>query len=279
MAINDDLDVLHAGHAGPGNILTIPEKRLHAHLAQAAEGCPEADRVCGCFAGLLAERDKGEAVSLIKSLYPNAICRAEPDFFAALKACPEGTDICIVAGTGSVVCSEVNGRLVKTGGRGYIIGDVGASQQYGRDAMVHFLDVGEKNISESLRTRILERFGSLNPDEVISRLYRSHAPTAMLVKLTPAVAKDFRHNEPYAIESLRRNTGGLAEIAVKHCKRWHSDKKDLRITLAGGLWKLSDLFTEQITVELKRLFDPVQIDVARISRPPVYGAALLAREA
>jgi N-acetylglucosamine kinase-like BadF-type ATPase len=279
MAINEDGDVLHVGHAGPSNILTIPEQNVLSNLALAARGCPGPDRVCGCFAGLLPGPGREQATSLLKTLFPRSTCRAEPDFTAAFYACPEGTDICVIAGTGSLICSLEQNRIVKSGGRGYILGDLGSSQQYGRDALNYFLDVGVDNISDQLCKRIQSVFKTLDPNELISHLYRCHAPMSLLSRLTLAVAKDYVSGEAYAVASVSRNIGSLVQLTHRHFQERLSDLSTIRITLAGGLWKLSDVFAQRFIMEIEQKLKPVHTDVARISRPPVYGAALLAREA
>jgi N-acetylglucosamine kinase-like BadF-type ATPase len=278
MALDAEGDVLFTGHAGPGNIVTTPEYYLRKHLQQASRECPPPDRVCGCFAGLLTKDDHCEAVKLLKELFPKAACKAEPDYHAALMSCKPGTHACVVAGTGSVVCSRIDGRLVKTGGRGFLLGDFGSTAQYGRDALAHFLNVGESSASARMRDCVRERFDSLDESDIVSRLYRHPSPVSLMVRLASPIVHDYKAGESYAIESVRRNTRALAAVAAQHCMRHFPQEESLNIVLAGGLWKLSEIFKSSFEQELAERLGPGKAQLSRIGRPPVYGAAMLAKE-
>jgi glucosamine kinase len=278
MALDEAGDVLFTGHAGPGNIVTTPEYYLRKHLQQASRDCPPPDRVCGCFAGLLTNDDLCEALKLLSGLFPKAKCEAEPDYHAALMACKPGTHACVVAGTGSVVCSRVDGRLVKTGGRGFLLGDFGSTAQYGRDALAHYLNVGESAAGPRMRDCVRERFDSLAESDIVSRLYRHPSPVSLMVRLAPPIVHDYKAGEPYAVESVRRNTRALASVVAEHCNRHFPDVDRLNIVLAGGLWKLSEIFRSNFEQELAERLGPERAQLSRISRPPVYGAATLAKE-
>jgi N-acetylglucosamine kinase-like BadF-type ATPase len=215
---------------------------------------------------------------MLHALFPGAICRAEPDYHAALMACPLDTDACLAVGTGSVICSRIDGRLVKSGGRGFLLGDAGSTAQYGRDALLHFLSVGEGGVSPKLRERVLAHFGSLEENEILSRLYRFPTPVSMLVKLASSLAHDFKAGLPYAVASVERNGGLLADVVADHCKRYLANKPTIKIVLAGGLWKLGDAFSAKLQHDLRARLAAQQIEISRISRPPVVGAALLAKE-
>ena len=61
-------DVVHQGQAGPANILSTPRGRLKENLRRALEGCPPADVVCGCFAGLLTQADRDLAHHMLEDV-------------------------------------------------------------------------------------------------------------------------------------------------------------------------------------------------------------------
>ena len=63
-----------------------------------------------------------------------------PDYVAAFLAAPPDSDLCIVAGTGSVVCSRaVDGSFLISGGRGWILGDHGGAARLGQAALEHYV--------------------------------------------------------------------------------------------------------------------------------------------
>jgi N-acetylglucosamine kinase-like BadF-type ATPase len=190
----------------------------------------------------------------------------------------DGADICVIAGTGSIVCSRNNGKLAKSGGGGFILGDQGSAFQYGRAAMRHFLDVGAAGASEALRKAIEDRFGSLEENEVLARLYRGGLPAAQLAKLATAFSKDVRNNEPYALQVLEEQTIGLALIVKQHVGKHFAKCPELTVSLAGGLWEGSTVYRNAFEAELREIMPEVALTLMRISRPPVQGAVQLARE-
>lgn len=277
VAIDSEGHTLHQGQAGPANIASTPPGKLQNHVIKASREAPAPDYVCGCFAGLLVQEDRRRAEQFLSATFPGAKVRAEPDYFAALMA-SEGADICVIAGTGSLVCSKHNGVVVKSGGRGFILGDYCSAFQFGRAAMMHFLQVGPNRCSENLAAVIEERFGSVQENEVLARLYRGGLPTAQLAKLASAFAKDVRAGESYTEPVLKEQTSLLAKIVKSHITSYCPHQKELTISLAGGLWDGSSVFKNAFEEQLRQELESVCIELVRIARPPVYGAVELAKE-
>lgn len=269
--------VLHQGQAGPANLASTPPGKIYNHILKASGEGVRPNFVCGCFAGLLTQDDRERAEDNLRRIFSGATVRAEPDFFAVLTAC-EDSDLCVIAGTGSIVCSRKDGELQKSGGRGYLLGDVGSAFQYGKAAMLHFLNEGKENVSEALRAAIQERFGSLEENEVLAKLYRGGTPAAMLSKLVSAFAKDCREGRPYAMETLESQTEALSQVVMHHAKRHFSGTPDLSVTLAGGLWEASPIFRNHMESKLRSSMPERALTVMRIAKAPVYGAVQLARE-
>lgn len=278
LALDDTGATVHVGQSGPANLASTPPKRLEANVQKACAGCPPPDFVAGCFAGLLTADDRRRATELLATIAPGAKIRAEPDYVAALMACEPGTDLCLVGGTGSLVCSRVGDRVIRSGGGGYLLGDVGSACHYGRVALQHFLIVGAERASENLRAAVLKQFDSLDENEVLAKLYRGGAPAARLAKLAPAFAKDVQQGEAYAQQALREQTAALASIVRAHVDRYHPGQNSIQICLSGGLWDAGSVFQSQLEAALCAAFSETELRFARIARPPVQGAVRLAQE-
>ena len=278
LAVDGDGNVLHQGQAGPANIISTPEKRLRTNLCKALAGCPDPDYVAGCFAGLITEQDRERARGILSAIFPAARIRLEADSYAALKASRPGTHICVVAGTGSLVCSEADGVYAKSGGRGFILGDAGSAFRYGQDALLHFLDHGPERSSEVLKKTILHRFQSLDESEIIARLYRGGSPQAQLAKLGPALAADARAGHQYALESIMKWTGVLAAQVEAHARQHFPHVRKLSISLAGGLWEGGAVFKAALGDALAKRLPDREIEMALVEQPPVRGAVRLAAE-
>jgi N-acetylglucosamine kinase-like BadF-type ATPase len=248
---------------------------LSGNLRKALAGCPPPTHVCGCFAGLLTAKERKDAIGLLQSHFPGAAIRAEPDYAAAFMACPKGTDICVIAGTGSLVCSRSGQTFLKSGGRGYVMGDYGAAYRYGRETLRYHLE--EETLTE-IEGDLVEVFGSCVETEVLANLYRSGPIAGKLARLAPVFAREASAGEPSALDFLQSETNRLAQQVVTHAERHLVEKTDLTVCLAGGLWKISPMFEGELSSRLKDISGGRNILTTKIKEAPVEGAVLLAQE-
>jgi N-acetylglucosamine kinase-like BadF-type ATPase len=266
---------LHQGQSGSANLASTPMFRLRQNLTHALRGCPKPDHVCGCFAGLLTREDGERAANLLKEFYPESSIRTEPDYAAAFFASEPGTDICVIAGTGSLVCSWDGSKMLKSGGRGFILGDEGSAYQFGRDALLEYL-ANPKGSSDALKKCIVDLFDAEDEPTIVSRVYRSPSPQAALAKLAKPLAADARDGKGYARVSIAKNSAALAGVVLKHAFAHLSWKKTVRLSLSGGLWKTSAMYIDGLASNLAD--SEISFELERIKMPPVYGAVRLAKE-
>ncbi|CAN5540858.1 BadF/BadG/BcrA/BcrD ATPase family protein [soil metagenome] len=276
LAVDDRGKLLFQGQSGAANLTSTPESRLKRNLSQASQGCPNADYVCGCFAGLIDADSKDQGLRQLRQLFPQAKLRAEPDFYAAFHAAPAETDIVVIAGTGSLVCSRDGETLRKSGGGGYILGDEGSAYQYGRDAVREYLRTPE-TASPALIAAIEKQFGNVSGPEIVSAVYHAPTPAGVLAKISKALASDARDGCAYALESVERNSEALARVVRGHCVANFEDRTRLVLCLAGGLWKGSALFRDAFVDALQR--DKTHnFESVRPKQAPIHGAVQMARE-
>jgi N-acetylglucosamine kinase-like BadF-type ATPase len=276
LATNVDGEQVFQGQAGAANLASTPPHRLRQNLQKAIAGCPAPKVVCGCFAGLLTDADRGRACDLLQGLFPDARVRAEPDYVAALYAPATPIDVCVIAGTGSLVCSIQEGRPVKSGGRGFILGDAGSAFRNGRDALVRYLDAPE-TASDTMREAVLQTLGSEIESEVVARLYQSATPASVLAKLARPLAIDAKSGDEAAVEIVEKNMMELARVTSGHIARHFPSCPKIRLGIAGGLWQ-SAVYVRAFESSLCRCLDPLPFELTVVKRPPVYGAVALAKE-
>lgn len=277
LAIDSLGSVVYQGQSGAANLATTPEARLRKNLQSATNGCPTADFVCGCFAGLISDETGTRGTSLLRQLFPGAAVRAEPDYTAALYASDPETHICVVSGTGSLVCSRQNGIIHKSGGRGYILGDQGSGYQFGRDALVAFMDAPEK-ASEGLKSAVVDLFGTIEEGAIVSAVYRTGTPASILAKLAKVVGSDARLGISYATQSVIRNVTALAEVVAQHVEDFIEPGNILNVSLAGGVWKGPSVFRDEFEVVLQTMMSNRVVKTTRINKAPLHGAVEIARE-
>jgi N-acetylglucosamine kinase-like BadF-type ATPase len=266
----DDERVAWEADGGPANLATGDAGALPALLA----GCPQPDAVCGAFAGLVSDELRAQAVSLLREAFPAAKIAAVADFEAALEACSPHANVCVIAGTGSIVCSRHGDEVKRTGGRGYVLGDEGSGFQFGRDAMLSFLDGSDETISSELCEAIEGAFGTRSRGEAIAALYAQPGIAGRLASLAPALAHDAENGAIYALKSLRTNMAKLAHVARRHLRRY--EPLEPIIGCQGGLWKspaYRKAFVEAVPLWCELPPERVVFDLPE----PALGAAALAR--
>lgn len=165
--------------------------------------------------------------------------------------------------------------MVKSGGRGYLLGDQGSAFRYGRDALLAYLNAPQ-DASTALRKTVTTLFGAEDEPSIVSRLYRAPSPQAFLAKLAKPLAADAKSGASYAVESLDRNAKELGAIIMRHLDRHLPSQDEVRVSLAGGLWKTSTVFIDALEAALRT--HGLKILLERIKTPPVYGAVRLAQE-
>ncbi|AIE88105.1 hypothetical protein OP10G_4737 [Fimbriimonas ginsengisoli Gsoil 348] len=277
MAVDEGGHILFQGQSGAANLVSTPDIRLRNNLAHATEGCPRADYVCGCFAGLISDETRRRGEDHLRNLFPHAKVRAEPDYVAALYAAPPETDVCVIAGTGSLVCSAGPAGIVKSGGRGYLLGDFGSGFQFGRDALLRYLDEPNK-VSPTLRQAVVDLFRADDEASIVAAVYKSPTPAGVLGKLAKTLGTDARDGEKYALASIERNLGHLVNVVQRHVERHIPRSERLGVSLAGGVWKAAAIFRERFAELIVEAFPDREVTVSRITRPPLQGAVELAKE-
>lgn len=269
-------EVVYRGHSGSANLLSTPPVNLRQNLVSATQGCPAADAVCGCFAGLIDEETRGEALALLAEIFPSAKVRAEPDYAAVIAACGPSADLCVIAGTGSIVCSRKEFGWAKTGGRGPLLQDPGSAAEVGRECLTALLD--DQAVSDEFRSAVEKVFGTTDPAPLVSRLYRTKAPAAAMAKLVrPAALEASRGNERFAA-LIREEMRLLAAMVSRHIEDFVSQRGTIEMGLAGGLWRSHPLYAQTFGQEIGSAMPNETIKLFSLSKPPVEGAVLLAKE-
>lgn len=238
-------------------------EQVTSRLKEILSDCPAPDSVCGAFAGLLGPDSASLAESVLRDVTGASNCVAVADFVAALEA-SEGIDICVIAGTGSLICSRsTSGDIVSSGGRGYVLGDEGSAFQYGREALLHFLDAPPDDVSMELRCAVEETFGTLKKNEVISRLYGGPNLVTKVAKLACAFDRDAESGAVYALKALRVHPAKLAHRVSTHIRLHHPLAARMKVGCRGGVWNSSSIrraFIDQLAFwcpshELETVFE------------------------
>jgi len=285
MVVDDDEKVVFEGKGGPANLATTPVDTIRASLVEATTGMPNVDATVGCFAGLLGAERHRLALELLSEITPNSKKTAHPDYVAALAVAPEGTDVVVIAGTGSMVCSWCDGEPVKTGGGGPILGDDGSAFNVGQYALRWFcLYEPKEKMTEGFTSEVVKRFGTDDRAELVATVNGLSNPAPAIASLASAVGQDSLAGHSYAKGAVIDTMFNLYMLVDRHVHEFHPRLKQVKLELFGGLWEASPAYLEHFVRFLKSspASGPTskakrQYHVERLDAPPVLGAARLAK--
>ena len=278
MAVDEEGIIRFEGRGGPANWASTRRELLLRELWSATNKAPSPDIVCACFAGLMSEEDRIDAEMVLASLFPEAKVLARPDYYAAIEACPEDATACVISGTGSLVCSKYEGEIVRSGGKGYLIGDRGSAFAYGIRALRHFIEPKGGDVSPQLAQAIDTTFGTLRPDSILATLYRGGSPTAQAAELAHIVPVDAEQGHGYAIHALETQSTAFGEEIVGHLRKYHGDAMPWIVYLAGGLWEAHPAYFEWLVRKTNELTGGLPIEFRRMELDPLEGAVRLAMD-
>jgi N-acetylglucosamine kinase-like BadF-type ATPase len=266
--------VVHEGAGGPGNPLAAGPEVIEASYLAALAGCPAADRVAACVSGAGGDAQRAQVAAVLAGRFPAAEVRVAPDYVAALLAAPRGSDVCVVAGTGSVVASRAeDGSFAASGGRGWILGDHGGAARLGRAALEHYVaDPG--GVPDEFAAAVASVTGTGDWRSVVGALYAAPNPAPLLARAAPLLTAAADGGQAWAAEELDGQMTALAATAAGHIGRHLGGLSEVRVALSGGVWA-SPAARAALTRALGRL-SPRPVTVTWSHGDPVDGAIRLA---
>lgn len=289
LVVDESGQTLFEGHGGPANLSSTPAAVVLQSLNEATSGSPTVDAVVGGFAGLIGERRQSEAGSLLADLFPAARCRACPDYEVAFAACPPGSDVLVIAGTGSAVVVRDGVGLRRSGAGGPLLGDEGSAFDIAKRA-VQLACLDKADVSAEEWRTFETYFGSTNPDEIVATVYAADKPAQHLAAFAPFVVNLATTSAKFrlAVRSALCALSGRVFRAT-----FDGTPTSCHVALTGGVWDIDPVlatwFADSLCSYLRSsdfgenqdLTDPFphefrQYHVERVTAPPVSGAVKLA---
>ena len=206
-----DGTVVHDGLGGPANPNGCSPDTVRDSLERALDGCPEPTRIVASVAGARLPAGRELLQRVLRDLCPTAYIEVVPDYVAAFAACPAGTDVCVVAGTGSVVCSPAaDGSLQISGGYGWLLGDHGSAAQLGKALLARYVEDPAALPSE-VRAAIGDLLGTDDRRVLVQAIQTAPSPARALASAAPLLTRFAEAGHDFAREALR---DGLDKLAV-----------------------------------------------------------------
>lgn len=189
-----------------------------------------------------------------------------------------GQVITVISGTGSIVLARnARGEEVRLGGHGYLLGDEGAAPALVRDLareLLRGLDRGDHD-PVALQA-LMDAVGlpsSAEPEEDLAAALHQHCSITDWGRLAPAVFTAADIGSRLARAVVERHAAELVALVELHLGRGVDPEA---VVLAGGVVTAQPRMADAIRAGVHG--GHPQLPVVLLTRPPVEGAVLLARQ-
>ncbi len=229
------------------------------------------------LAGAGRESDKKEIVELFGDTEFAKRITVDSDAKVALAgAFGVGPGIIIISGTGAICFGKNNeGKIVRSGGWGYLLGDEGSGYFIGREAIIASLkDLDGRGEKTKLRKRLEEHFNLSSIDQIIPHIYQNRIDHVAIANLAPIVFEQANHDDTIAEEIVRRTGKELGILAKAVAQRLNFENDEIKVALIGSIFKHKDVLINEISKELYEISWNIEISDPMFA--PQFGAALLA---
>jgi N-acetylglucosamine kinase-like BadF-type ATPase len=130
-------------------------------------------------------------------------------------ACPEGEGVSVIAGTGAIMWARtLDGRIARTSGWGYLLGDEGGGWNLGHEALRHVARAADgRGPSTMLTERVLAHWQLRHPYDLITRLYQADVAPGDIASLGRVVLECAEQGDPIALHIAQTGAEELALAA------------------------------------------------------------------
>ena len=281
----EDGRLIARAEAGSTNIYSVSKEdvclNLKAILESALQkaGLTKADLTAGCLgsAGLGREGEKITYRSFFDSIlgpaFPVYLCTDGEILLCGGLENPEG--YCLIAGTGSIALGRSqDGRLVRAGGHGYMLGDEGSAAWIGRTAIARsFRSIEQRDLPTAMLPAILRTTGLSQIGDLIQYVHHD-ADKAAIAALAPEVTAAARGGDLLALDILRAGAQELT-LLVKSVFSQSPWIKNLELVLAGGVMEHDEILSGHLREMLKRELPDLRVSLPRAGA--LEGACMLAK--
>lgn len=230
--------------------------------------------ICMGCAGVNNEEDKMVYNEMIRSLGYKGELLVYNDAFVALVGANGGVSgAVLISGTGSIAYGiSKEGRHVRTGGWGHIIGDEGSAYAIARDALNSISHSFDGIILNSkLKDKILYKLNIKSVEELMSYIYNPKIQKQHIAELAPIVL-DIADEDKTAQVIVEKAAHDLYNMVYALNKKMNMENFEL--ALSGSILIKSDRVRRLIINELKSNLPEIEVHYG--NNEPAYGALLLA---
>lgn len=278
-------EILAAGEAGPANYQSIGQQAafsaldaaLNRALAAAGLAAGQVNFACLGAAGMDRQEDFAVFQNWAAAAFPTARVKLVNDAQIVLAAgTPAGWGLALISGTGSIAYGRSpDGRVARSGGWGYLLGDEGSGYEIGLTALKAVLRASDGRGPETrLVEAVLAEWGLARPQELIRKVY-SGLPRAEIAKLAALVEGCAQAGDGRAAQILSSAGSELFAIADAAAKQLGLTGP-IPTALTGGVL-VRGQHVRAALLEKARARD-LQLNPVTLVDDPALGAVRLALE-
>lgn len=284
IVIDFDGNILGEGWGGPSNPNSSPidvvRDSIKTAVSQAVNNTKIASIrvVCVSTAGTLGGTTS-ILIEILREIIPEAEIIVKRDYEVAHMACFFfSPGVVFIAGTGSVAYGvNKNGKSVKIGGWGHLVGDEGSGYWVGKEGVRAALRAYDgRGENTKLKEYLIQYLGVSTPDKIISKIYSSKNPKTLLGNFAPYVAKAATENDAVATKIIRKTVDEIVlayKVAVRRLGFINIENK---LAITGGFYFGSKSLLRPLLVKnLEKEFNK-KINLKEPQMPEAKAAALLA---
>jgi N-acetylmuramic acid 6-phosphate etherase len=265
---------------GPANLRLLDDKQLIAHFREIARRMPCPSALGIGMAGARTEQDWKRIRDTAAKLWRKVPCAATNDLETALYAAPGSMQenvarILILSGTGSCCFGKTpDGKMVKVGGWGHILGDKGSGYEIGLRALKASLYYYDRDGTwPRLGERVLRALMLNEPNDLIGWAHGATKREVAAIALEAFGA--WEEQDRIATDILEAAASSLAKDGAA-CAQRLVGTGAVEFVLAGGVLTGQPRFAQRVTEMLKERRPESRAVV--LDRESVWGAVVLAKQ-
>ncbi len=261
---------------GAEKLAQVLRETIETALREAGADVAEVRHLVVALAGVGRPADREAVSKIVTGLGLSQHATVDSDAAAALAgAFAGGEGIIVISGTGTICFGKgADGRVERSGGWGYLLGDEGSGYWIGQQALIAALkDLDGRGPRTALRTALEKHLGVERIDRVIPRVYQGDLDRAGVAALAPLVFQIAAEGDPVAQSIVDRAGEELGRLAAAVAKRltWSSEK--VKIAPIGSVFK------QRAVLEpgMKRVLEEAKVahEIVDPMLDPALGAAVI----
>jgi N-acetylglucosamine kinase-like BadF-type ATPase len=164
-------------------------------------------------------------------------------------ACPQGEGVSVIAGTGAIMWARtLDGRVARTSGWGYLLGDEGGGWNLGHEALRHVARASDGRGPATLLTeRVLAHWQLQHSYDLITRLYQADITPRDIASLGRVVLECAAEGDAIALHIAQTGAEELA-LAANAAMRALGMKLPQTLAYSGSLL-IKSLFYRRLFAE------------------------------